>query len=77
MALDNAAADAALDVWIDGLTPPVTADQKTVIRNGMRPLIRAIYAGIVANAVVSPVGSPTPMYETAFGSNIAGTGKIV
>jgi hypothetical protein len=54
MALNNAAADAALDVWIDGLSPPVSAEQKESIRSGMRPLIRAIYAGIVANAVVLP-----------------------
>lgn len=75
MALDNAAADAALDVWINGLTPAVTADQKTSIQNGMRPLVRAIYAGIVANAVVSPT-SGTPLRAPGGGGNVTGTGSI-
>ncbi len=52
MALNDAAADAAIDAWIATLSP--TPADPTAIRDGMRPLVRAIYAGIVAHAVVVP-----------------------
>ncbi len=74
MALNNAAADAALETWISSLSPAPTADQKQAIRDGMQPLIRAIYAGIVANAVVDPDGAGTDMNVS--GSAVTGTGKI-
>lgn len=52
MALNNAAADAALDVYVASIDPP-PADGGTAIRESMQPLFRAIYSGIVSNAVVS------------------------
>lgn len=74
MALDNAAADAAIDAWIAGMTPAPTPDQKIQIRDSMRGLARALYAGIVANAVVSPAGT-TPMVAGGV-YPVTGTGKI-
>ena len=73
MALNNAAADAALETWISGLNPVPTADQKQAIRDSMQPLVRAIYAGIVASAVVSPAGT-IPM--NVGGTSVGGFGKI-
>jgi hypothetical protein len=75
MALDNTAADAALEVWIDTLSPTPTETQKTSIRDNLRPLIRAIYAGIVANAVVSPDGTGTDL--NVGGAAVTGTGKLL
>jgi hypothetical protein len=70
MALNNAAADAALDVWIASLSPAPNDAQKDAIRTNLRPLIRAIYSGIVANAVVA-AGS-----MNVGGSGVVGTGTI-
>lgn len=52
MALNSAAADAAVDTWVAALFPAPA--NPTAVRDALRPLVRAIYAGIVANAVVSP-----------------------
>lgn len=52
MALNDAAADAALDVYVAGLDPAASNPEAT--KAGMRGLFRAIFAGIAANAVVSP-----------------------
>ncbi len=68
MALNDAAADAALDVWIATLTP-APADP-TAIQTAMRPLFRAIYSGIVANAVIAP-GT-----MAAGGDAVTGTGTV-
>ncbi len=74
MALDDAAADAAVNAWLDGIDPPMSEAAKASVRSGIGPLIRAVYAGIVANAVVSPAGAPAVM--AAGGDNVTGTGKI-
>lgn len=52
MALNNAAADEALDIYIASITPP-PADGGVAMRVSMQPLFRAIYAGIVLNAVIT------------------------
>jgi multidrug resistance efflux pump len=52
MALNNTAADAAVDTWVASLSPAPA--NPTAVRDAMRPLVRAIYAGIVANAVIAP-----------------------
>lgn len=75
MALDNTAADASLDAWIATITPTPTDEQKQAIRDGMRELFRAIFAGIKANAVVSPAGTPTSL-RTTTGVLLTGTGVL-
>lgn len=62
MALNNAAADAALEVWIASVNPPSTNPQ--AVRDGFRDMFRAIYSGIVTNAVVTPNGTPTSLRTT-------------
>lgn len=74
MALNDAAADAALDMWIASINPPPA--NAAITKDVMRPLIRAIYAGIVANAVVLPAGAPTPLTAPNGGGAVSGTGKI-
>jgi hypothetical protein len=71
MALDNNAADQALEIYIASIIPP-PADGGVALRASMRPLVRAIYAGIVLNAIVLPntfacAAAPGP---------VAGTGKV-
>lgn len=73
MALDNAAADAAVEAYILTFSPPLTEDQKAGVRTSMQPIYRTLYAGIVANAVVSPAGSPA---MTVGGTPVTGTGKV-
>lgn len=73
MSLNDAAADAALETYISSLSPAPSADQKAAVRTNLQPLIRALYAGIVANAVVSPAGT-IPM--NVGGSLVGGFGKI-
>lgn len=73
MALNNAAADAALETWILSMNPPPTNPQ--AVRDGFRDLFRAIYSGIVTNAVVSPAGTPTSLRTTS-GLAVIGTGVI-
>ncbi len=51
MSLNDAAADEALDVYVNSLDPPAADPVKT--KAAMRALFRAIYSGIVANAVVN------------------------
>jgi len=71
--LNNAAADAACDVYVASISP-APADGGAAIRASMRPLFRAIYAGIVTNAVVVPTALVWP------GGNaplpVTGTGTI-
>ncbi len=50
MALDDAAVDAAIDAYVAAMLP-APADP-VAMKLGMRPLIKAIYDGIVANAEV-------------------------
>ena len=57
MALDNAAADEALDIYVASITPP-PPDGGAAIRTSMQPLFRAIYAGIVANAEITVTMPP-------------------
>lgn len=71
MALSNTAADAAVDIWVASLTP--APPNPNAIRDAMRPLVRAIYAGIVANAVVTP----TSLVVAAAPGAVTGTGTIV
>lgn len=68
MALNDTAADAALDTWIAGMDP-APADP-VALKAAMAPLIRAIYAGIVANAVINP-GT-----MAAGGDAVTGTGTV-
>jgi hypothetical protein len=50
MALNDAAADQALDDWVDNMSP-APADA-TAMKAAMRPLVRAIFNRIRINAVV-------------------------
>jgi len=83
MPLNDAAADAALDVWLasQGIRPPPvgahpsdpSAQQYTAMRSLFAPLVRAIFASIVANGLVFPDGV-SPM---AAGVNpVTGIGRI-
>lgn len=68
MALNDTAADAAVDTWVASLSPAPA--NPTAVRDAVRPLVRAIYAGIVANAVV------VPGTMTADGDPVLGEGAV-
>ena len=76
MALDATAAASVATSFIASQTqlaampPPAVA----LLQASLTDLITAIFAGIVANAVVSPVGVP-PMSNGA--GAVAGTGKVL
>lgn len=72
MALDNNAADAAVEIYIASVIPP-PADGGVALRISMRPLVRAIYAGIVLNAGVVP----NTFAVAAAPGPVAGMGKVV
>lgn len=57
MALNNAAADEALDLWVASMVPP-PADGGIAIKASMRPMFRAIFAKIVEHAEISLTISP-------------------
>lgn len=71
MPLNDAAADAAVDTWIASISPAPA--NPTAVRDAMRPLVRAIYAGIVTNAEILPSG--TPALE-AGGDAVTGKGRV-
>ncbi len=81
MPLNNDAADAAIDAWIDTLTKvedgverPFNAQERADVHTSLDPLARALYAGIIANAQVAPTGVPTGLY---IGANaVSGWGAV-
>lgn len=52
MALNDSAAEEALDLWITSITPP-PPDGGVAIKSAMRPMFRAIYAKILEHAVIT------------------------
>ncbi len=68
MALNDAAADAAVDAWVAAMSPP--SGNPSAVAAAMYPLVRAIYAGIVSNAVI------VPGTMTADGDPVIGAGAV-
>ncbi len=70
MALDDAGADAALTLWIDALLPPIQLNaQKKTATDGLRVLVRKIYADAAAGDGGGGGGSGATGATGAAGSN--------
>lgn len=66
----NDAADAAVDTWIAAMDP--ASANPTAVRDAMRPLIRAIYAGI-GNRAASTKGTDTTIGVAAYATLLTAT----
>jgi len=52
MALDDNAAEEALDLWVASIVPP-PPDGGVALKAAMRPMFRALYAKILQHAVIT------------------------